>query len=78
MNVRRAGGNVCRHWVLYNQYTDQCAEVSGTGADGGGTPVRQGECHNSHSGDNQVWGMLNTRDVSGNQANVQVSRIWRS
>lgn len=61
------------NWVLYNQYTDQCADVAGTGADGGDTPVWQDECAYSQSGDNQVWGMENTRSVSGHQLFVLVN-----
>lgn len=61
------------NYVLYNQYTDQCADVAGTGADGGGTAVWQDECHISQSGDNQAWGMLNTRVVGGNQLFVLVN-----
>lgn len=61
------------NYVLYNDYTDQCADVAGTGADGGDTAVWQDECHTSQSGDNQVWGMLNTRVAGGNQLFVLVN-----
>lgn len=61
------------NYELYNQYTDQCADVPGYGADASGSPVNQYDCNNDQSADNQQWGMLNTRVVGGNQLFVLVN-----
>lgn len=53
------------NYYLFNDWTGQCADLPGTGAEASGTAVWQDTCLYNGSSDNQEWGLLTTRTVNG-------------